>query len=173
MKEIIYNYDFLTEEMIDEVVIRVKAVLINEKKEIILGHSSLSYQFPGGHLEKGEALEDCLRREILEETGISFISDFKLFMKTTCFTKDYHHTGKNRKNEVYFYWVETFDLTHLQDLKLEESEKKAHFMVEFVPFSQVEEVLSASITSDSLNQVIVEEMLEVISEYKKIKGYIK
>ena len=28
MKEIIYNYDSLTEEMIDEVVIRVKAVLI-------------------------------------------------------------------------------------------------------------------------------------------------
>lgn len=68
---------------------------------------------------------------------------------------------------MYFYWVETFDLTHLQDLKLEESEKKANFMVEFVPFSQVEAVLKASITSDSLNQVIVEEMLEVISEYKK------
>lgn len=34
MKEIIYNYDSLTEEMIDEVVIRVKAVLINDKMKL-------------------------------------------------------------------------------------------------------------------------------------------
>ena len=70
MKEIIYNSNNLTEKDITEIVIRTKALIINNGI-ILIGNENNVYQFLGGHLEKNEILNDCLKREILEETGIA------------------------------------------------------------------------------------------------------
>ena len=48
MKETIYNYDYLKDEDITEVVIRTKVLIINNKN-IILGNENDIYQFPGGN----------------------------------------------------------------------------------------------------------------------------
>ena len=105
MKEIIYNYDNLKDEDITETVIRIKALLINGDN-IIIGNANDVYQFPGGHLEKDETFEECLKREILEETGIE-IEDNEIkepFMMITHKNKDWPKVGNNRKSEVYYYF---------------------------------------------------------------------
>ena len=67
--ERIYNYDNLKLEEINEKTTRARAILINSNNEILMCYSNglQHYEFPGGHLEKNETLEDGLKREIKEE----------------------------------------------------------------------------------------------------------
>lgn len=55
--------------------IGVFVIVVNSKKEILLGERKNCYKagwhgFPGGRLELDESIEDCARRELLEETGL-------------------------------------------------------------------------------------------------------
>ena len=75
----------------------VSAVIINNDEEILLCKSKKwhnKYVIPGGHIELGEKMEDALKREVMEETGLS-VSDIKLlgiqeFINSDSFTEDKH-----------------------------------------------------------------------------------
>ncbi len=49
------------------IVIKGDKVLLGKRKNV---HGEGTWCFPGGHLEFGEEIEDCARREVEEETGI-------------------------------------------------------------------------------------------------------
>lgn len=48
------------------------------EKRILKPFETAQYLIPGGIVEKGEALEDALRREILEELGVKITSFYPL-----------------------------------------------------------------------------------------------
>lgn len=68
--------------------IRVYGVCINERNELLLSHEhfrDVSFiKFPGGGLEWGEGIKDCLMREFQEEFGLE-ITVGELFYLTDFF----------------------------------------------------------------------------------------
>ena len=166
MKEIIYNYDYLNDEDITEIVIRMKALIINNKN-ILLGNENDIYQFPGGHLEDKETFEECLKREVLEETGILLCdSEIKRpFMKVTFMNKDWPEVGKNRKAEIYYYLIETDKKPDMSKVNYTEHEKKGNFKVEFVPLNESISIIEKNISKNEKNKVIAPDMIMAIKEY--------
>ena len=163
MKETIYNYDYLNEEDITEVSVRVKALIINSNKEILLGKSDISYQFPGGHLEDNESLIEELKREVLEETGIELSNEEidRPFYKVTYLNKDYPIKGVNRKSEIYYYVVNTDKEIDLSKLKLTENEIKNNYRVEKIPLLSSVDIIS----KNNNDRVIERDMIDAIEEY--------
>ena len=55
--------------------LRVYGILINDKKQVLVSDEFIrgNYytKFPGGGLEFGEGTRDCLKREFMEEMGLS------------------------------------------------------------------------------------------------------
>ena len=173
MKEIIYNRHNLEEKDITETVVRIKVLLINGDN-IILGNSDNIYQFPGGHLEEVESFDDCLKRELLEETGIEISDDEidKPIMKLTHMNKDWPDVGKNRKSEIYYYVVKTNKIPNLDKTNYTIEEKKGNFRLDLIPIDKVLDVINNNIPNNEKNKIIVEEMIQPINEYLSLNKKI-
>ena len=166
MKEIIYNYDYLSNNDITELVIRMKGLIINSNN-IFLGNENNIYQFPGGHLESNETFEECLKREILEETGIE-LEDNEIkrpFMKVTHINKNWPKIGNNRKTEIYYYVIETDKKPNLNKVNYTENEKLGNFKIEIIPIDESINIIENNISNNEKNKVIAPDMIMAIKEY--------
>ena len=96
----------------------------------------------------------------------------KPFEKITYYNKNYHGSGKNRQNDIYYYLIRTNMMSNFENTSLDEWEKDGNLMVKRVPLRDVEKVLRDTILDNPINKVILEEMLDIFKEYNKIKDFI-
>lgn len=70
------------------IVIKDEKILLGKRKN---SHGAGDWSFPGGHLEFKESWQDCAKREVLEETGIT-IKNIKFATATNdIFEKENKH----------------------------------------------------------------------------------
>lgn len=70
------------------IVIKKGKVLLGKRKN---AHGDGTWSFPGGHLEFGESIEDCARRETEEETGLIIDNFEKSVFTNDVFEKEGKH----------------------------------------------------------------------------------
>ena len=161
------NLNNLKESDMTETVKRVKVLIINSKKEILLAHSNNEYHFPGGHVEKNESLKDAVKREIEEETGVKLnITNKKYFAKKIGYYKDWPEKGKNRKIEIYYYLINKDLEPDLNNIKYTESEKQGNFKLQYIKLNEIEKVLKENIRKYGDKRGISTEMLELFKIFK-------
>jgi 8-oxo-dGTP pyrophosphatase MutT (NUDIX family) len=169
MDQRIINNELVDENEVNETAIRVKAIILNSKKEVLLAYSYNTYQFPGGHLEEDEPLIPALNRELKEETGLDFKlenTDIKPFYTITHYSRNYRGTGKVRKNTIYYFLLKTDTVYSEKTNCLDSVEKCGEFELLYVPYNELEPLLIRSIPDNPINKLIVEEMLEILDVIK-------
>ena len=169
MKEFVINDDNLRDEDIEKKVVRVKALILNSKGNILLVYNNNTYQFPGGHVDEDEEIDECMKREIREEVGIDVEVDDP-FLSIETYDNDYFGTGKKVLNTIYYYRVFTDLEPDFNNTKNDELELKTDFDLFYVDFSSLEEFIITKMNSDEIDPKIAREMLHVVKEYNKIYG---
>ncbi len=170
MKQIFINEENLNEDELDFSVIRVKGLIINGKKEILLAHNNGTYQFPGGHKEENETLEESLIREIKEETGITTKLDNGPFMQITTYDGNYFNTGKKVSNKIYYFVINTDDNPNFSETQYDELECQTEFNLFYVKIDYLREFLEKAVLENSIDSKIAKEMLFVVDEYIEVYG---
>lgn len=82
----------------------VSAIIFNPEGKILLCKSHKwgdKYVIPGGHIELGEKMEEALKREILEETGLN-IYDIKLISLKESI---YSNTFQEKKHFIFIDYI--------------------------------------------------------------------
>ncbi len=97
-------------------VINCRAVLLHEGKLLVVKHphDTSFAALPGGHLEWGEDIKECLQREIIEELGVSPKIGRLLYIN--------NYLDGDRKQEVQFF----FEVTNSHEYKNIENISRTH-----------------------------------------------
>lgn len=133
---------------------RVKAFIINDKREILLALSRGACQLPGGHTEEDEDIMHCLLRELREETGIDFDETFTRF-----FEAHYIGTDKMDSQILYHYCFSNKDYD-LSKTKHTDREKEYNFTLKWVSLLDLPRVLEEyrKTTDIPINIAIIDEL---------------
>ena len=168
MKEIVINDNHLLDSDIESEVIRVKGLIINSHGKILLAHNNNTFQFPGGHLDEGEDMGECITREIVEETGIHVILKEEPFLCIKTYDNNYFGTGKKVLNSIYYYRFFTDELPNFEETHYDEFELATEFDLFYIPFVDLKNFLQKCIEDEKIDPNIGREMIHVVEIYNDI-----
>lgn len=81
----------------------IYALVCDDKNRVLTIRKPWGVFLPGGGLEEGETHEECLHRELLEETGFSIEIEKKIGHAKRYFVR--HNTGEPMLSDAHFYAV--------------------------------------------------------------------
>ena len=168
--EKIYNYDSITSDEIDEVTTRARAILINSNDEVLMCYSNglQHYEFPVGHLEGNETLEEGLKREIKEETGIAIDEkSINPFYAIKYYCKNYQDSGKNRLVEIYYYVVYCDTMYDDSKKQLDTNEIIQNYECRYISIDNLKNVLIENKKTTKENNSALDDMIIIWDEFLK------
>jgi len=153
---------------------KVRAIIENNKGELAISSEGGKLIFPGGKVDKGEDLITAIKRELLEETGISFESDeLKKVLELETFYDDFYDyrskSIKPRHTITTYFYVKTNEQIKLENLNLTEDEIKENFKIKFVNKKSLLNMLSIDHSNQENGKFFDEENNIVLDKILKLK----
>ena len=169
MKYVRLNNERLKQQDINSEVIRVKAIIINSKGQLLIGKSFGCYQLIGGHLEQDETLVNCLIREVKEESGIILQpKDVVPFLLIDDYYKDYPSKDKNFNSRIYYFIINTDQTPNISNTSYTVEENIGKFSLEYLDLDGIESVIKQNVKEHIDATGIAKTLLIAIREYKKM-----
>jgi nucleoside triphosphatase len=123
----------------------VSAVIVNPEGKILLCKSHKwdnKYVIPGGHIELGEKMEDALRREILEETGLDIYDIELISLKESIYSDTFY-------KKKHFIFIDYLCKTISSDVVLNDEADE----FEWVDLEQIEDYNLGGFTKELLMKI--------------------
>ncbi len=173
MKQIVFNDDKLTQEQLDKVVNKVRGVIYRGSKEILLVHYAGLYMLPGGRIEEEESDEQALKREILEESGITIQEPLpNPFLEISSYDKNYVDREKgtiNRLTKTRFFEIHTSQRIEEKRKKLTDREKEKGHTIKYVNLYTIPDLIKRKDTDNLKGKQFDRELLTVLIEIAKLR----
>lgn len=170
MKQILLNDNNLKDSEIQQCITRTKAILINSDNNILLAHNNNTVQFIGGHLKSNETLEECLIREIKEETGINITLEeiTPPFLELITYDSNYFNTHKKVKSIIYYYLIRCNKNPNYSETQYDFLELQTKFNLFYINSKNLLKELDKFLNNKKMDSKIHNEMKIVISELNHI-----
>ena len=172
MKEIIINPEKLNKADLDEIRVKTRALVFNEKGEVLIQSYNNVFLLPGESEKNNESIITALMREINEEVGINTSSiDYEPFIQYNQFYSKYpkrdEKTFVSRVTETSYFicknQVKERDIMRKSQLSSLEQGKLKSF---WLPINEVENfILSNQDESKKNRKYLDKELITVINEY--------
>jgi len=139
-----------------KIIIKVRAIILDNGKLLVVRHShDTSFAaLPGGHLEWGEDLKECLSREIIEELGI------KPEVGRLFYTSTYTQTDNKHYLEFFFEIKNGVDYVDITELVRSHAHEIAEMVwispkddVRILPKSLAEDFKTGKLISDEVRYI--------------------
>lgn len=169
MKVIKFNKENVKEEEIERKESKSRGIILNEQgKALIVKYAGL-YMLPGGRIEK-ESPGDAIKRELLEEAGISEIEfEYEPFLKLESYDRNYYTRKYNRNitrlTETYFYFGKTKEDVDVHKQKLTQDEKEKEFLIFFENLSTIRYLAETNCSENEKVAIFNRELFTALHEF--------
>lgn len=138
VNQVIHNEDNLTLNDANKVTLRAKLIVENNNDEILICHMGVKYFLIGGHIDNDESDEQCLTREVAEESGVTLdFSNILPIVSSNYINKDYPKNGDITYTNTNYYAIKYDLVPNIEMQNLTEEEKKENFKLMYIPKNEV------------------------------------
>ena len=138
VNQVIHNDDNLTLNDANKVTLRAKLIVENNNDEILICHMGVKYFLIGGHIDNDESDEQCLTREVAEESGVTLdFSNILPIASSNYINKDYPQNGDFTYTNTNYYAIKYDLVPNIEMQNLTEEEKKENFKLMYIPKNEV------------------------------------
>lgn len=138
VNQVIHNENKLTLNDANRVTRRAKLIVENNNDEILICHMGVKYFLIGGHIDNDESDEQCLTREVAEESGITLnFSNILPIASSNYINKDYPKNGDITYTNTNYYAIKYDLVPNIEMQNLTEEEKKENFKLMYIPKNEL------------------------------------